>query len=41
MFKSYQIPALYEMLSFITMKVIIFFGKRFIKKGFLIGSRCF
>ena len=33
MFKSYQIPVLYEMLSFMTMKVIIYFGKRFIKKG--------
>ena len=38
MFKSYQIPVLYEMLSFMTMKVVINFGKRFIKKSFLISQ---
>ena len=38
MLKSYQIPVLYEMLSFMTIKVIIFFGKRFIKKSFLISQ---
>ena len=36
MFKSYQIPVPYEMLSFMTMKVIIFYEKKFRKKGFVI-----
>ena len=36
MLKSYQIPILYETLSFITMKVIIFYEKKFIKKSFVI-----
>ena len=36
MLKSYQISVLYEALSFMTMKVIIFYEKKFIKKIFLI-----
>ena len=36
MFKSYQIPVLYEMLSFMTMKIIIVYKKKFRKKGFVI-----
>ena len=36
MLNSYQIPILYETLSFITMKVIIFYEKKFIKKSFVI-----
>ena len=36
--RSYQISVFYETLSFMTMKVIIFYGKRFIKKGFLISQ---
>ena len=36
MLKSYQISVLYEMLSFMTMKVTIFYEKKFIKKSFLI-----
>ena len=36
MLKSYQIFVLYEALSFMTMKVIIFYEKKFIKKNFLI-----
>ena len=31
----------YETLSFMIMKVIVLYEKWFIKKGFLIGSRCF
>ena len=34
--KSYQIPVLYETLSFMIMKVIIFYEKKFIKKSLLI-----
>ena len=34
--KSYQIFVLYEMLSFVTMKVIIFYEKKFMKKSFVI-----
>ena len=36
--RSYQISVFYETLSFMTMKVIIFYGKRFIKKGFRISQ---
>ena len=36
MLKSHQISVLYETLSFMTMKVIIFYEKKFIKKNFLI-----
>ena len=36
MLKSYQISVLYETLSFMTMKVIIFYEKKLIKKSFLI-----
>ena len=36
MLKSYKISVLYETLSFMTMKVIIFYEKKFIKKSFLI-----
>ena len=36
MLKSYQIFVLYEVLSFMTMKIIIFYEKKFIKKSFLI-----
>ena len=36
MLKSYQISILYETLSFMTIKVIIFYKKKFIKKSFLI-----
>ena len=36
MFKSYQIFVLYEALSFMTMKIIIFYEKKFIKKSFII-----
>ena len=34
--KSYQISILYEMLSFMTVKVIIVYEKKVIKKSFLI-----
>ena len=34
--KSYQISILYETLSFMTMKVIIFYEKKFMKKSFII-----
>ena len=36
MLKSYKISVLYETLSFMAMKVIIFYEKKFIKKSFLI-----
>ena len=36
MLKSYQISILYETLSFMTMEVIIFYEKKFIKKSLLI-----
>ena len=36
MLKSYQISVFKETLSFMTMKVIIFYEKKFIKKSFLI-----
>ena len=36
MLKSYQIFVLYETLSFMTIKVIIFYEKKFIKKNVLI-----
>ena len=36
MLKSYQKSVFYETLSFMTMKVIIFYEKKFIKKSFLI-----
>ena len=41
MLKSYQIFVLYEMLSFMTMKVIIFYEKKIIKKKNSYSSRCF
>ena len=34
--KIYQISILYKTLSFITMKVIIFYEKKFMKKSFVI-----
>ena len=36
MLKGYKIFILYETLSFMTMKVIIFYEKKLIKKSFLI-----
>ena len=36
MLKSYQISVICEMLSFMTVKVIIFYENKFIKKNFLI-----
>ena len=36
MLKSYQISVIYETLSFITVKIIIFYEKKFIKKSLLI-----
>ena len=36
MLKSYQISVFYETLSFMTMKVIIFYEKKFMKKSFVI-----
>ena len=34
--RSYQISVFYETLSFMTMKVIIFYDKKFMKKSFFI-----
>ena len=34
--KSYQISVFYETLSFMTTKIIIFYKKKFRKKGFVI-----
>ena len=34
--KSYQISILYETLSFMIMKVIIFYDKKFMKESFII-----
>ena len=36
MLKSYKIFVLYKTLSFMTMKVIIFYEKKFMKKNFVI-----
>ena len=36
MFKSYHIFVLYETVSIMTMKVIIFYEKKFMKKSFVI-----
>ena len=36
MLKSYQMYVLYEMLSFVTIKVIIFYEKKFMKQSFAI-----
>ena len=36
MLKGHQIYVLYETLGFMTMKVIIFYKKKFIKKRFLV-----
>ena len=36
MLKSYKIYVLYKTLSFMTMKVIIFYEKKFMKKNFVI-----
>ena len=36
MLKGYKIFILYETLSFMTMRIIIFYEKKFRKKGFVI-----
>ena len=38
MLKSYQISVLYETLSLMIMKVIIFYKKKFMKESFIISK---